>query len=75
MTAGIQQVRAALERGEKLTHRDALQRFGLMSLAVAIHTLKARDKLPIQSRLIMVDTAHGDRARVAEYWLGSEGQA
>lgn len=65
---GIAKVRAALEAGDALTHMDALHRFGLWSLAVAIHTLKARG-MAIHSRLISVRTSTGDQARVAMYSL------
>lgn len=63
---GIAKVRAALEAGDALTHRDALNRFGLYSLAVAIHALKQQGMV-IHSRLIFVRTSTGDRARVALY--------
>lgn len=65
---GIAQVRAALEAGEALTHMDALRRFGLWSLAVAIHSLKQQG-MAIHSRLISVRTSTGDKARVALYSL------
>ena len=63
---GIAKVRAALEAGDALTHRDALNRFGLYSLAVAIHALKQQG-MPIHSRLIFVRTSNGEKARVALY--------
>lgn len=65
-TTGQELVRMALERGEMLTPLDALQRFGLHSLAVAIHALK-RKGLHIEAELI--ETSGG--ARVARYRLGS----
>lgn len=65
---GKTKVRAALEAGDALTHRDALNRFGLYSLAVAVHSLKAQG-MAIHSRLIIVRTSNGDRARVALYSL------
>ena len=68
---GIAKVRAALEAGDALTHRDALNRFGLYSLAVAIHALKQQG-MAIHSRLIIVRTSTGDRARVALYSLDHE---
>lgn len=65
---GIAKVRAALEAGDALTHKDALRRFGLWSLAVTIHSLKQQG-MAIHSRLIIVRTSTGDRARVALYSL------
>lgn len=65
---GIAKVRAALEAGDALTHMDALRRFGLWSLAVAIHSLKQQG-MAIHSRLISVRTSTGDKARVALYSL------
>lgn len=61
---GRDQVRNALERGESLTALDALHRFGLHSLATAIHDLK-RKGLAIEAD--MIDTPGG--ARVARYRL------
>ncbi len=68
---GIAKVREALQRGDSLTHKDALQRFGLWSLAVSIHSLKQQG-MPIHSRLIFVRTSTGDKARVALYSLDPE---
>lgn len=68
---GVAKVRAALEAGDALTHKDALQRFGLWSLAVAIHSLKQQGML-IHSRLIFVRASTGDKVRVALYSLDPE---
>ena len=67
-TTGKDQVRAALERGERLTHLDALNRWGLWHLAVAIFALK-REGMAIDTELIQVTTRNGDTARVAQYSL------
>lgn len=41
---GIAKVRAALQRGDSLTHMDALRRFGLWSLdPMASHPNEVRD--------------------------------
>jgi hypothetical protein len=63
---GIEQVRAALECGERLTPLDALNRFGLWSLASAIHALR-KQGMAIDAELIDVDTRNGGSARVAQY--------
>jgi hypothetical protein len=68
---GIAKVRAALQRGDSLTHMDALRRFGLWSLATAIHSLKGQG-MAIHSRLINVRTSTGNLSRVALYSLDPE---
>jgi len=68
---GVERVREALQKGDALTHKDALHRFGLWSLAVAIHSLK-RQGMAIHSRLIFVRTSTGDKVRVALYSLDPE---
>lgn len=65
----IHQIRAALERGERLTGMDALQRYGCSRLAAVIHTLTRRDGLPIQTQTIAVESAHGTTKHVSEYWI------
>lgn len=67
---GIEQVRAALERGERLTPLDALNRFGLWSLASAIHALR-KQGMAIDAELIDVGTRNGGSARVAQYCIAS----
>ncbi len=66
INTGIEQVRAALERGERLTPLDALNRFGLWSLASAIHALR-KQGMAIDAELIDVATKNGGSARVAQY--------
>lgn len=68
---GVERVREALLQGDGLTHKDALHRFGLWSLAVAIHSLKRQGML-IHSRLIFVRASTGDKVRVALYSLDPE---
>lgn len=63
---GIEQVRAALERGERLTPMDVLNRFGLWSLASAVHALR-KQGMAIDAELIDVGTKNGGSARVAQY--------
>jgi tRNA/tmRNA/rRNA uracil-C5-methylase (TrmA/RlmC/RlmD family) len=63
---GIEQVRAALERGERLTPLDALNRFGLWSLASAIHALR-KQGMEIDAELIEVASMNSGSARVAQY--------
>ena len=67
--SAISQIRAALERGERLTGMDALQRYGCSRLAAVIHTLTRRDGLPIQTQTIAVESAHGTTKHVSEYWI------
>lgn len=43
------QVRAALERGEELTHLDALRRFNCARLAARVCELRHRDGLNIET--------------------------
>ena len=65
---GISLVRAALQRGEKLTALEALRRFDLWSLATVIHSLRQQG-MAINSELIEVTTKDGGTARVALYSL------
>lgn len=65
---GIKQVRAALERGERLTPLDALNQFGLWSLASVIHALR-KQGMAIDAELIDVGTRNGGSARVAQYHI------
>lgn len=68
-TTATYQIRAALERGERLTQMDALRRFGCFRLASVIHTLARRDGLPVQSKTIEVRKANGSTSYVSEYWI------
>lgn len=66
MTAGITQVREALEQGERLTSLEAFERFGVYHLAGTIRRL--RDKgLQIESETI--ELANGKL--VARYHMPS----
>jgi hypothetical protein len=58
----------ALERGERLTPRDALDRWGCFRLAARIHELKGRGH-SITTRIVK----RGD-AEVAEYSLVPAGE-
>lgn len=61
-------IKAALERGEMLTQRDAINRFNCYRLAPVIHRLR-QSGLNIQS-----ETVKGsDGARFARYWLSKSG--
>jgi hypothetical protein len=67
MTAAINQVREALEQGERLTSLEAFQRFGVYHLAGTIRRL--RDKgLQIESETI--ELANGKL--VARYQMPSQ---
>ena len=67
--SAISQIRVALERGERLTSLDALQRFGSSRLAAVIERLKHRDGMPIQSEIIEVHSPSGGTKHVACYWI------
>lgn len=62
------QILAALERGERLTPADALNRFGCFRLAAIIHKLKRKGH-PISSIRTCVRARDGHRAHVATYWM------
>ena len=62
-------IKAAFERGEKLTGRDAVHRFKCYRLAAVVHKLR-RSGIEVQSEI--VKSADGER--FARYWL-STGEA
>ena len=55
------QIRKALEKGESITAKDALSRFGCFRLAARIYDLK-RDGMSIDKDMIPIGDTH-----VAEY--------
>lgn len=61
-------IEMALRNGEALTPLDALRRFGCLRLGARIFELRANG-VPIEKRIVAVDTANGDGAHVAEYRL------
>lgn len=62
------QVRAALESGEKLTSRDAYERFGIMHLANTIRCLRA-EGMAINTNMILKHKGNGRAVRWAQYTL------
>jgi hypothetical protein len=62
------QIEMALRNGEAITPLDALRRFGSLRLGARIYDLRAKG-VPIEKRIIAVDTANGEGAHVAEYRL------
>jgi hypothetical protein len=59
-------VKAALERGERLTPLDGLQRFGTMRLADVVFKLK-KEGLAIVTNIVTVRDQFGNSVDVAEY--------
>ncbi|MGE4297004.1 MAG: helix-turn-helix domain-containing protein [Desulfovibrionaceae bacterium] len=58
----------ALSRGDRLTPRDALFRFGCMRLGARIFDLKARGH-SIESRFVEVTNTKGETVRVKQYFI------
>lgn len=58
----------ALSQGRRITPLEALNEFGCMRLAAAIHSLK-KEGHNIETELIEVGTKDGRTTKVAEYHL------
>ncbi len=68
MRQGTNQVRIALQAGDKLSSLDAYRRFGLIHLASTIRRLR-QEGLPISTTAIQKRNADGRAVRFALYHL------
>lgn len=63
----LAEILQALRAGDRLTSRDAIQRFGYSRLAAGIHKLQRKYSISIDSRIIEVVSPTGRISHVAEY--------
>lgn len=70
----INQVRAALLAGEKLTSRDAYERFSIMHLASAIRRLR-EEGMAIDTMKVFKHKANGRAVVYARYALAGSNDA